>query len=39
MDDYKLAIINDKDNGIEKIGSRKNDDLHIICLLNYIKEK
>lgn len=39
MNDYKLAIINDIDNMIEKCGSINNDDLHINCLLNYIKEK
>lgn len=39
MNDYKLAIINDIDSVVERRGSIDNDDLHINCLLNYIKEK
>lgn len=38
MDQYKLAII--ESNGLtEKIGNRQEEELHIICLLDYIKRK
>ncbi len=39
MDNYKLAIINNKDNNVNRRGSINDGDLHINCLISYIREK